>query len=64
MFRTIGYFMVVIGVLLIAMDLAGVLPALTAWTYSWGAKASWIVRIGIIVLGLVLMFIGREEPRD
>jgi hypothetical protein len=64
MFRNIGYILAVIGVLLISLDLVGILPMLTGWTYSWGVKISWVIRIGFIVLGLVLMFMGREEPRD
>lgn len=64
MFRTIGYFLVVIGLLLIAFDMASFLPSLTQWTYTWGVAGAWVIRVGFIVLGLVLMFMGREEPRD
>ena len=64
MFRNIGYILAVIGVLLIVFPLIGLLPILTDWTFTWGTQVSWVIRIGFIVLGLVLMFMGREEPRD
>lgn len=64
MLRNTGYLLAVIGVLLIVFPLVGFLPVLTNWTATWGPKISWVIRIGFVVLGLILMFMGREEPRD
>ncbi len=64
MLRNIGYILTVIGVLLIVFPMIGLLPVIYDWAYTWGENISWVIRIGFIVLGLVLMFMGREEPRD
>jgi hypothetical protein len=64
MLRNIGYILAVVGVLLIVFPMVGFLPVLTDWTYTWGTNLSLVIRIGVIVLGLILMFMARNDPRD
>ena len=57
--RLMGVVFVLFGCLLLldAFDVFRFDHPLTDWHLTWGREAAWAIRIGIIVLGLVLIFL-------
>jgi hypothetical protein len=39
-------------------------PRLLIWIYAWGETIAWIIKIGVIVLGAILYFIGKNEEKE
>lgn len=62
--RKIGSYMVFFGLFAIILNFLDRVPSLLIWIYSWGDTTAWAIKIGLIVIGAVLFFMGgkSEEP--
>lgn len=54
--------MVLVGIFAIVLNFVGRVPKLLVWIYSWGETTAWIIKVGLIVIGATLYFIGK--PKD
>jgi len=62
--RSIGTYMALFGVISSVLSFLGRNLTLLLWIDNWGTTVGWCIRIGLIVLGLLLMFLapaGEEE---
>jgi len=64
--RKLGSYMAIIGLALILLPFVGLTVRFTDWIYNWGEGVAWAIKIGLIVLGAVLFFMGKpaevEQP--
>jgi hypothetical protein len=60
---SLGFFMVAVGAFSIVLNFLGRVPRLLVWVDTWGADAGWAIRIGITVLGLALVVLGKIGGR-
>ncbi|GIZ14705.1 hypothetical protein [Capnocytophaga catalasegens] len=56
--KSIGSFMVIIGILAIVLDFFGRVPKILVWIYSWGDTIAWVIKIALVVIGGVLYMVG------
>jgi len=59
--NTIGRYMAIFGVASIVLSFLGYNLRLLMWIDMWGETVGWAIRIGLIVVGLALMFIGGSD---
>lgn len=50
--------MVFFGAFAIILNFMDRVPTLLAWIYNWGDAVAWSIKIGLIVVGAVLFFMG------
>lgn len=62
--RKIGTYMVIFGALAIVLNFFDRVPTLLMWIYSWGDIAAWGIKIGLIVVGAILFFVGKPTIED
>ena len=63
--RKIGSYMVFFGLFAIVLNFVDRVPTILMWIYSWGDTAAWAIKIGLIVVGAVLFFMGgAPEPEQ
>ncbi len=55
--KKIGSTMVIIGVLAVLLNFLNRVPTVIAWIYNWGETTAWVIKIGLIVLGVILYFL-------
>ena len=64
MLQKIGSFIFIIGLLAIVMNFFNYVPKLLMWIYNWGDGPAWAIKIGLVVVGAALWFLGsRNQPR-
>lgn len=64
MIQKIGSFLLIIGLLAIIMNFFNYVPKLLMWIYNWGEGPAWAIKIGMVVVGAILWFLGsRSQPR-
>ncbi len=56
--RQIGSLAVFLGVFAIILDFMDRVPSVLAWIYNWGEGPAWGIKIGLIVVGALLWFLG------
>jgi hypothetical protein len=59
--RNIGSFMALLGIAAIVMNYLDRVPRLLMWIYNWGDTVAWAIKIGLVVVGGALYFLG---PKD
>ena len=59
--KNIGSTLFVLGVLAIVLNYLDRVPRLLMWIYNWGETTAWAIKIGIILLGAILYFIGYKK---
>lgn len=59
--RKIGGYMIFFGLFAIVLNYLDRVPRLLAWIYNWGENIAWIIKIGLIVVGLILVFMERKS---
>jgi hypothetical protein len=59
--RKIGSSMFILGLLAIVLNFANMVPRLLMWIYSWGEGVAWAIKIGLVILGAILYFMGTDE---
>ncbi len=58
--RKLGMYMALFGVLAIVLNFLDRVPTLLAWIYDWGEGVAWGIKIGLVVVGAVLFFMGKS----
>ena len=56
-----GSLLVILGVLAIVFGFMDRVPTLLQWIYQWGEGTAWVLKIGIIVLGVIMYVIGSRK---
>ena len=62
--RKIGTYMAIFGALAIVLNFFDRVPTILMWIYSWGETAAWAIKIGLIVVGAILFFMGKPSEED
>ncbi|VAW12704.1 hypothetical protein MNBD_BACTEROID03-2395 [hydrothermal vent metagenome] len=57
----IGLYMGIAGILAIVLDFLGRVPKILFWIYSWGDGVAWAIKIGLVVVGAALFFMGTRN---
>ncbi len=56
--------MALIGIGLIVLPFVGLTIRFTDWIYEWGEGVAWAIKIGLVVVGAVLFFLGKPEEEE
>ena len=62
--RKIGGYMVFFGLFAIVLNFFDRVPTILMWIYSWGETPAWAIKIGLIVIGAVLYFMGAPKADE
>jgi len=62
--RTIGTYMALAGVISSVLLLLDRNLTILMWIDNWGETTGWVIRIGLIVVGLVLLFLGKGDEEE
>ncbi|MBC8757339.1 hypothetical protein H2O64_21905 [Kordia sp. YSTF-M3] len=62
--KTIGTYLAIFGAGSIILYFFEMQFKLLMWIDSWGETTGWAIRIGMIVVGIVLFFIGKNKQQD
>ena len=59
-------YMAFFGLFAIVLNFFDRVPTILMWIYNWGEGVAWGIKIGLIVVGAVLFFMGNaeEEPEE
>ena len=53
--------MAIVGLLAIVLNFANRVPRILMWIYSWGETTAWTIKIGLVVVGAILFFMGNKK---
>ncbi len=56
--------MVFFGLFAIVLNFFDRVPSILMWIYEWGEGVAWAIKIGLIVVGAVLFFLGKPETEE
>ncbi|MDC7998559.1 hypothetical protein [Gilvibacter sediminis] len=59
--RKLGMYMAFFGLFAIVLNFFDRVPTILMWIYNWGEGVAWGIKIGLIVVGAVLFFMGSSE---
>jgi hypothetical protein len=62
--KKIGGYIALFGLLTIVLDLFDREPTLLQWIYNWGDTAAWTIKIGLVVIGGALFFMGGKKQDE
>ncbi|SEC35351.1 hypothetical protein SAMN04489761_2756 [Tenacibaculum sp. MAR_2009_124] len=62
--KKIGSTLVFLGIFAIVLNFVNMVPRVLMWIYAWGETSAWGIKIGIIVLGAILWFIGGKDEKE
>lgn len=62
--KRVGSYMAIIGIALILLPFIGLTVRFTDWIYNWGEGVAWAIKIGLVVAGAVLFFLGKPEAEE
>tara|TARA_R110002049_G_scaffold308777_2_gene514037 strand:- start:1068 stop:1286 length:219 start_codon:yes stop_codon:yes gene_type:complete len=62
--KKIGGYFAVIGIALIVLPYFGLTIRFLDWIDNWGDTVSWAIKIGLILVGAVLFFMGKPSEND
>ena len=62
--KKIGGYMVFFGILAIVLNFLNRVPTILMWIYNWGETVAWAIKIGLIVIGAVLYFMGKNSEEE
>ena len=62
--KKIGSYMAIVGIAAIVMNFMNLVPRILMWIYAWGETTAWIIKIGLVVVGAVLYFMGNKEKTE
>jgi hypothetical protein len=62
--KKIGGYLAFFGIFAIALDYMGRVPSLLAWIYNWGDTVAWAIKIGLVVVGAGMFFMGKSAPEN
>ena len=58
--KSIGSLLIFYGILTIVLDFFNYVPRIMQWVYSWGDTTGWILKIGFVVVGYLLLKIEKS----
>jgi hypothetical protein len=61
--RLLGLLLLLFGLTTIVLHFTNTSVEWLAWMGNWGDNAAWGIRIGAVVLGLILMSLGKKDPK-
>ena len=56
--------MVFFGLFAIVLNFFDRVPSILMWIYEWGEGVAWDIKIGLVVVGAVLFFLGKPEEEE
>lgn len=56
--------MVFFGLFAIVLNFFDRVPSILMWIYEWGEGVAWAIKIGLVVVGAVLFFLGKPEEEE
>jgi len=59
--RQVGSILFILGALATVLGFMNSVPSLLMWIYNWGETTAWIIKIGLIIVGAVLYFMGNKD---
>ena len=59
--KNFGGFLALLGIAAIVMNYLDRVPRLLMWIYNWGDNVAWCIKIGLVVVGGALYFLGPKE---
>lgn len=59
--KSIGQYIALAGLFAIVLDFANMVPTVLMWIYNWGDTTAWAIKIGLIVVGAILFFVGGKQ---
>jgi hypothetical protein len=59
--RQIGGLAVFLGLFAIVLDFFERVPSVLVWIYNWGEGPAWGIKIGLVVVGGLLWFLGKPS---
>ena len=59
--KAIGKYMAIAGLLAIVLNFVNRVPRILMWIYSWGETTAWTIKIGLVVVGAILFFMGNKK---
>jgi hypothetical protein len=59
--KQIGSFICLIGILAIVLHFINVVPRILIWIYKWGDGTAWMIKIGLVLVGAALYFLGSKR---
>jgi len=62
--KQIGSTMALLGIAAIVLNFLNMVPRLLMWIYSWGETTAWAIKIGLIVVGAILFFVGKKSEDE
>ncbi|WP_282079819.1 hypothetical protein [Aquimarina algiphila] len=62
--KKIGSYIAIAGAISILLNFFNYNLKILIWIDSWGLTTGWIIRVGILVLGLILFFIGSKQTSE
>lgn len=65
--RKFGGYMIFFGLFAIVLNFFDRVPSILMWIYNWGEGVAWAIKIGLIVIGAVMFFMGKpaeEAPAE
>jgi hypothetical protein len=62
--KSIGSFMVILGIAAIVFGFMDRVPTILSWMYEWGTGPAWGIKIGLVVVGAVLYFMGSRPKQE
>jgi hypothetical protein len=62
--RKIGGYMIFFGLFAIVLNFFDRVPSILMWIYEWGEGVAWAIKIGLVLVGAVLFFLGKPEAEE
>ena len=62
--KKIGGYMVFFGLFAIVLNFFDRVPSILMWIYEWGEGVAWAIKIGLVVVGAALFFLGKPEAEE
>lgn len=59
--KSIGQYVALAGIFAIVLDFANRVPSVLMWIYNWGDTTAWAIKIGLVVIGGIMFFIGGKQ---
>ncbi len=61
--KKLGGYMIFFGLFAIVLNFIDRVPTILIWIYEWGEGVAWAIKLGLIVVGAILFFTGKDpEP--
>ena len=62
--RTLGVLLIIIGVLSAVLYFLHMNFMFLNWINTWGPDKAWMIRGGIVVIGVIFYFLGKPDEKE